>query len=1064
MSLDNKKEIKKNTETIQNKDQIQTQSNNKKKLNKGPYLLGEALGEGAFAKVRLATQIHIKEKCAIKIVDKRFLENVQDIQRLRKEIKILKKIRHKNIIQLYDIMESKTNLYFVMEYCKGGELFDFIVKKKKLTEKEACVFFHQIINGVEYLHNQGIIHRDLKPENLLLDEKNQIKISDFGLSTFFTKDNFLQTACGTPSYAPPEMLEGLQYNGEASDIWSCGIILYAMLCGSLPFTESKEDIIVEKIKKHEYKIPDYLSKEAQDILNHILKINPIERYTIESIKKHPWFNIVKPHLIKGISVDYIKIPVDDKILEMVKNYGFNPDECRDLLLKNKFCSLTSIYYLCLKKYVKEGGKSISDLESDLFEEYINNPENYINKNENKIEEEKKENLDKKSSMEETTNQSSKISDNSNNNKNEIIIEDKEKEKNTKETKDIKESKDMSNSTKKVINHKSEVKNKIDPKKKDKININSKSNEIIIIKKFLKPNSYSTDKKTLNNNNNDKLLLEKYKEKELGILKNEETNHKNDKSTKKIKKETSLRNNKNTITNNQRIMENNKFINIKDKKYIKKNSQNKEISSKEENKDKKQNKKNRNNISLHNIQNKIFSYENHNITKKLKQNEFSYKTINDNSKNKHNYNHNHNNNENNVSKNKNKKETTKKNNYLSPNKNAYIKKYDKQLNSKVNNIIISENYCDKTFSHYNDNVNINNLNPNDEINTKEVYQNYKNHIKEGNIKSKNKSTPFPMEQFILNKDDDIKLIETEKPLNVINYIAKKLVTSSFCGNLNLEFKNRNITTKRSSEVYEKPAMSNINLLTNKDNKEEQNKIENNKSIDNLFNNDDNFKNLISVLNQKFKNYLSKENSKNAIHHNQKNRSMKNNKFILNNLEYNNYYLDDIKNLNSELTPTQKSSYEKKIDFFSSNTNIDAYSYNINNMISHYNNCLDISTNYDPGIDSKGEASLEKVLSLNKKELRNYSISLDKKKNENNMNIINLDCLRNNAGVNTSHNKYSKNINVISEDDELNEFSKDKENNGSNKFNKNKYFLADKKVSINLTTTFNSVTNSDNKINK
>ena len=1064
MSLDNKKEIKKNTETIQNKDQIQTQSNNKKKLNKGPYLLGEALGEGAFAKVRLATQIHIKEKCAIKIVDKRFLENVQDIQRLRKEIKILKKIRHKNIIQLYDIMESKTNLYFVMEYCKGGELFDFIVKKKKLTEKEACVFFHQIINGVEYLHNQGIIHRDLKPENLLLDEKNQIKISDFGLSTFFTKDNFLQTACGTPSYAPPEMLEGLQYNGEASDIWSCGIILYAMLCGSLPFTESKEDIIVEKIKKHEYKIPDYLSKEAQDILNHILKINPIERYTIESIKKHPWFNIVKPHLIKGISVDYIKIPVDDKILEMVKNYGFNPDECRDLLLKNKFCSLTSIYYLCLKKYVKEGGKSISDLESDLFEEYINNPENYINKNENKNEEEKKENLDKKSSMEETTNQSSKISDNSNNNKNEIIIEDKEKEKNTKETKDIKESKDMSNSTKKVINHKSEVKNKIDPKKKDKININSKSNEIIIIKKFLKPNSYSTDKKTLNNNNNDKLLLEKYKEKELGILKNEETNHKNDKSTKKIKKETSLRNNKNTITNNQRIMENNKFINIKDKKYIKKNSQNKEISSKEENKDKKQNKKNRNNISLHNIQNKIFSYENHNITKKLKQNEFSYKTINDNSKNKHNYNHNHNNNENNVSKNKNKKETTKKNNYLSPNKNAYIKKYDKQLNSKVNNIIISENYCDKTFSHYNDNVNINNLNPNDEINTKEVYQNYKNHIKEGNIKSKNKSTPFPMEQFILNKDDDIKLIETEKPLNVINYIAKKLVTSSFCGNLNLEFKNRNITTKRSSEVYEKPAMSNINLLTNKDNKEEQNKIENNKSIDNLFNNDDNFKNLISVLNQKFKNYLSKENSKNAIHHNQKNRSMKNNKFILNNLEYNNYYLDDIKNLNSELTPTQKSSYEKKIDFFSSNTNIDAYSYNINNMISHYNNCLDISTNYDPGIDSKGEASLEKVLSLNKKELRNYSISLDKKKNENNMNIINLDCLRNNAGVNTSHNKYSKNINVISEDDELNEFSKDKENNGSNKFNKNKYFLADKKVSINLTTTFNSVTNSDNKINK
>ena len=1029
MSLDNKKEIKKNIENFQNKEYIQTQNiNNKKKLNKGPYLLGQLLGEGAFAKVRLATQIHIKEKCAIKIVDKRLLENVNDIQRLRKEIKILKKIRHKNIIQLYDIMESKTNLYFVMEYCKGGELFDFIVKKKRLTEEEACNFFHQIINGIEYLHNQGIIHRDLKPENLLLDDKNQIKISDFGLSTFFTKDNYLQTACGTPSYAPPEMLEGLQYNGEASDIWSCGIILYAMLCGALPFTESKEDIIVEKIKKHEYKIPDYLSKEAQDILNHILKINPQERYSIESIKIHPWFNIIKPHLIKGISVDNIKIPVDDKILDMVKNYGFNPDECRELLLKNKFCSLTSIYYLCLKKYVREGGKSISDLESDLFENYINNPNNYISKIDNKNEEEKNNSDIKKNPQEEGIKpQTNKI------------------DKNKKS--DSKNEKVQNNSKRKLYNPKNENKNGITPKKKEKLNINSKANDIIIINKYIKPNSYSTDKKTLNNIK-DKLLIEKHKEKEIDFVKKEEKNHLNSKSIKNKKKETSLRNHKNTISNNnQKVLENNKFINLKDKKYIKKTSQNKELSAKDENnkESKKQNKKNRNNISLHNIQNKIFSYENHNFSKKLNQNEFSYKTINDHSKNK-NY--------------ENKKETTKKNNYLSPNKNTYIKKCDKQLSNKVNNIIIPENYCDKTFSHNNDNIN----NINEEISTKETFQNYKNYIKKGVYEVKNKNSPFPMEKLILSKDDEIKLLETEKPLNVINYIAKKLVSSSFYGNLNFEYKNRNIVSKRNSEIYEKPLDSNINLLTNKEKEKEKNEIENNKSIDNLFNNDGNFKNLISVLNQKFKNYLSKENSKNGIHHNQKNRSMKNSKFILNNLEYNNYYLDEFKNLN-ELTPTQKSSYEKKIDFFSNNTNIDAYSYNINNMISHYNNCLDISTNYDPGIDSKGETSLDKVLSINKKELR-YSISLDKKKNENNMNIINLDCLRNNGGVNTSHNKYSKNINVISEDDEFNEFSKDKDNNGNAKYikNKDKYLLADKKVSINLTTTFNSVPNSDNSDNK
>ena len=405
-------------------------SKTKKKPNKGPYLLGEALGEGAFAKVRLATQIHIKEKCAIKIVDKRLLEDTKDIQRLKKEIKILKSIRHKNIIQLFDIMESKTNLYFVIEYCKGGELFDYIVKNRRLKEPEACVFFQQIINGVEYLHKQGIIHRDLKPENLLLDYNNNIKISDFGLSTFFSKNHFLQTACGTPSYAPPEMLEGLQYNGEASDIWSCGIILYAMLCGTLPFTESKEEIIVKKIKMHDYSIPKYLSKEAQDMLNHILKINPEERFTIEGIKAHPWFNIVKPHLIKGISLNEIRIPVDENILNMVKDFGFDKEECRNLLLNNKFCSLTSIYYLCLKKYVREGGKSISDLESDLYEEYINNPKNYLNQDKNR---DKAINNNKEIKNEKNKN-NKYISKNSNNikiekNKTKNNIKDKSKNKN-----------------------------------------------------------------------------------------------------------------------------------------------------------------------------------------------------------------------------------------------------------------------------------------------------------------------------------------------------------------------------------------------------------------------------------------------------------------------------------------------------------------------------------------------------------------------------------------------------------------------------------------------------------
>ena len=474
----------------------------KKKPNKGPYLLGEALGEGAFAKVRLATQIHIKEKCAIKIVDKRLLEDSKDIQRLKKEIKILKSIRHKNIIQLFDIMESKTNLYFVIEYCKGGELFDYIVKNKRLKEEEACVFFQQIINGVEYLHKQGIIHRDLKPENLLLDYNNNIKISDFGLSTFFSKNNYLQTACGTPSYAPPEMLEGLQYNGEASDIWSCGIILYAMLCGTLPFTESKEEIIVRKIKMHDYSIPQYLSKEAQDILYHILKINPEERFTIEKIKKHPWFNIVKPHLIKGIILNEIKIPVDENILNMVQNFGFDKEECRNLLLNNKYCSLTSIYYLCLKKYVREGGKSISDLESDLYEEYINEPKNYIKQNKDKTELKGKgiENNNKSDLKKVIKN---KII-NGNNNANELkakenINKNNENENIINRNKKIIDNKEINIEKTETINNINNLKNNnINTGYKKKIILNKKDQKFISAKSNQSPNNQKKQKNISSN--------------------------------------------------------------------------------------------------------------------------------------------------------------------------------------------------------------------------------------------------------------------------------------------------------------------------------------------------------------------------------------------------------------------------------------------------------------------------------------------------------------------------------------------------------------------------------------
>ena len=357
---------------------------------KGNYILEETIGEGAFAKVKLGTHIHTGEKVAIKILnkDKLFEEALEDnlangiegcdIQKIRKEINILKRLRHKNVIQLYEIMESKTNLYIVMEYCEGKELFEYIVRHKYLSEKEACRFFQQIIDGVEYLHLSNITHRDLKPENLLLDNKKRIRISDFGLSNMSNKiDSLLETPCGTPSYAPPEMLRGEKYNGIYSDIWSCGIILYTMLVGNLPCAESKEDLIYENIMTHNYYFPENISDEAIDLIENMLKVDPSERYDFEQIKSHPWFNLVEPKLKPGIVYGIHKIPVDENILNKVEAFGYDKNQVLKSIENYSYDSNCSIYYLTLKQFTRENKSSISDLFSEKYLKYLKNYKNWL---------------------------------------------------------------------------------------------------------------------------------------------------------------------------------------------------------------------------------------------------------------------------------------------------------------------------------------------------------------------------------------------------------------------------------------------------------------------------------------------------------------------------------------------------------------------------------------------------------------------------------------------------------------------------------------------------------------
>ncbi|XP_033736754.1 5'-AMP-activated protein kinase catalytic subunit alpha-2-like isoform X4 [Pecten maximus] len=315
----------------------------------GHYILGDTLGVGTFGKVKIATHHVTNHKVAVKILNRQKIKNLDVVGKIKREIQNLKLFRHPHIIKLYQVMSTPTDIFMVMEYVAGGELFDYIVKHGKLKEPEARRFFQQIISGVDYCHRHMVVHRDLKPENLLLDSTLNVKIADFGLSNMMYDGEFLRTSCGSPNYAAPEVISGKLYAGPEVDIWSCGVILYALLCGTLPFDDEHVPTLFRKIKSGIFAIPEYLNKEVVSLLCLMLQVDPLKRATIKGIRDHDWFKTDVPNYLFPSDNDQDASIVDFEVVrEICEKFNVTEMEVnRALMSGDPYDQLSIAYHLIL---------------------------------------------------------------------------------------------------------------------------------------------------------------------------------------------------------------------------------------------------------------------------------------------------------------------------------------------------------------------------------------------------------------------------------------------------------------------------------------------------------------------------------------------------------------------------------------------------------------------------------------------------------------------------------------------------------------------------------------------
>ncbi|XP_024116120.1 MAP/microtubule affinity-regulating kinase 3a isoform X8 [Oryzias melastigma] len=321
----------------------------------GNYRLLKTIGKGNFAKVKLARHILTGREVAIKIIDKTQL-NPNSLQKLFREVRIMKILNHPNIVKLFEVIETDRTLYLVMEYASGGEVFDYLVAHGRMKEKEARAKFRQIVSAVQYCHQKHIVHRDLKAENLLLDADMNIKIADFGFSNEFTLGNKLDTFCGSPPYAAPELFQGKKYDGPEVDVWSLGVILYTLVSGSLPFDGQNLKELRERVLRGKYRIPFYMSTDCENLLKRFLVLNPAKRGTLEvredtenQIMKDRWINAgfeedeLKPYTEPELDI------TDQKRIDVMVGMGYKLEDIQESLGKMKYDQFTATYLLLGRK-------------------------------------------------------------------------------------------------------------------------------------------------------------------------------------------------------------------------------------------------------------------------------------------------------------------------------------------------------------------------------------------------------------------------------------------------------------------------------------------------------------------------------------------------------------------------------------------------------------------------------------------------------------------------------------------------------------------------------------------